>query len=102
VRVTRQADGELGELADPAIDPDCAAMLLGHDVIADRTPKPRPLAGRLGGEEWLEQLVLDLGPNASTVVADADLDRIAEISCRYLEGWLEPRIASPFRRSVAA
>jgi hypothetical protein len=28
VGATRQPDGEFGELADPAVDADCAAMLL--------------------------------------------------------------------------
>ena len=69
-------------------------MLLGHDVVADREPEAGPLAGRLGREEWLKQLVLDLGRNADAVVADADLDRFAEISRRHLQGRLETRVAS--------
>src|SRR6267142_1489212 len=81
----RQSNSEFSELADPAIDLNRAAVLLGHDVIADRQAKPCALSGRLGGEEWLEQLVLDLRGNAGAVVADADFDRIAEISCRYLQ-----------------
>src|ERR1700680_24665 len=52
------------------------------------------LAGRFGGEEWLEQLVFDLRDNAGAVVAYADLDCIAEISRRYLQGRLELRVAS--------
>jgi hypothetical protein len=31
-RSARQANNELGELADPAVDRDRAAMLLGDDV----------------------------------------------------------------------
>jgi len=57
-------------------------MLLGHDVVADREAKAGPFAGRLRREERLEQLVLDLRGNADAVVADTDLDYIAEISCR--------------------
>src|SRR4029077_7755071 len=77
-----------------AINSDRAAVLLGHDVIADREAKPRAFAGRLGGEERLEQLVSDLGCNAGAVVADADLDRIAEISRRDLQSGLEFRVVS--------
>ena len=69
-------------------------MLLGHDVVADREPEAGPLAGRLGREERLKQLVLDLGRNADAVVADADLDCIAEISRRHLQSRLELRVAS--------
>src|ERR1700730_10396912 len=53
-----------------------------------------PLAGRLCGEERLKQLVLDLGRNADAVVADADFDRISEISRRHFQSGLEFRIAS--------
>src|SRR5438105_2554103 len=60
----RQADRELGELADPAVDRDCAAMPLSDDVVADREPKPGALASRLGGEERLEELVPDVGRDA--------------------------------------
>jgi hypothetical protein len=50
----RQAYRELGELADPAIDGDRPAMLLRHDVVADREAEAGALAGRLGREERLE------------------------------------------------
>ena len=55
-----------------------AAVLLRDDVVADRQAEAGALAGRLGGEERLEQLVPDLGRNADAVVAHADLDRVAE------------------------
>ena len=55
--VAGQADRELGEFADLAVDLDRAAMLLGDDVIADREAEPGAFAGRLGREERLEQLV---------------------------------------------
>ena len=80
-------------------------MLLRNDVIADRQAEPGALAGRLGGEEWLKELVLDLRGNAGAVVADAEFDPIAEISRRYLQGRLELRIASlllAFGRRVEA
>jgi hypothetical protein len=59
-RVARQAYGELGDLADPAIDLNRAAVLLGHDVVADREAEAGPLAGRLGRKERLEQLIPDI------------------------------------------
>src|SRR5215469_13419253 len=87
----RQSNRELRILADPTIDLDRAAMLLGYDVIADRKPEARPLAGRLGGEERLKELVFDLQWNANAVVADVDFDRIAQIASRHLQGRLELR-----------
>ena len=54
---SRQPHRELGEVTDLAIDRDRAAVLLGTDLVADRQPKPGALAGRLGREERLEQLV---------------------------------------------
>src|SRR5207237_6669618 len=85
---------EFSELADPAIDSDRAAVLLGHDVIADRETEPCPLAGRLGGEEGLKQLVLNLGWNADAIVSHLHLDRIGEIPRRHLQNRLEIRITS--------
>src|SRR5271156_3507381 len=90
----RQADRELGELADPAVDRDRAAVLLGDDVPADRQPEAGAFAGRLGGEERLKQFVPDLGRDADAVVADADFDRLAEIVRRRSQGRLERRVAS--------
>src|SRR5215469_3356718 len=43
---TGQSSGELSELADPAIDGDRAAMLLGHDIIADRQAESCRAAGQ--------------------------------------------------------
>jgi hypothetical protein len=43
-------------------------MLLGHDVIADRETEAGALAGRLSGEEWLEQLDLDLSRNDAMTI----------------------------------
>jgi hypothetical protein len=94
LEATRQPDSEFGELADPAIDPDCAAMLLGHDVVANREAKAGSFSGRLGREERLKELVLDFGRNPNAIVADVDFDRIAEIPRRDLQGRLEFRVAS--------
>src|SRR5262249_15635227 len=84
--VARQAYRELGEFAGFAVDRDRAAVLLRDDVVADRETEPRPLAGRLGREKRLKQLVPDLGRDAGTVVAHPDLDRLAPIAGRHLEG----------------
>src|SRR6202047_420918 len=45
VRAARRADGKFGESADPAVDRDRAAVLLGDDVIADPQAKPGAFAG---------------------------------------------------------
>jgi len=79
-----QADREFGEIIDLAIDLDRAAVLLGHDVVADRETEAGALAGRLGREERLEQPVAQFGRDANAVVADADLDSGAEIARRHL------------------
>ena len=55
---TGQSNRELSEIADLAIDGDRAAMLLGHDVVADRQAETGSLAGRLRGEERLNSLSL--------------------------------------------
>src|SRR6516165_4639559 len=69
-------------------------MLLGHNVVANRKAETRPFAGRLGGEERLKELALDLGWNANAVVADVDFNRIAQIRCRDPQSRLELRVAS--------
>src|SRR5262245_61036224 len=100
-----QSDSELSVVADMAINLDRAAVLLGYDVIADRQAQTGPLAGRLGREERLEQLVLDLRRDARTVVSNADLDRIVEISRRHLQSGFEIWVASlplAFGRRVEA
>src|SRR4051794_20851005 len=67
-RSARQRDSEFGELAQLAIDFDRAAMLLGHDVIADRQAEAGALAGRLRCEKRLEQLFLVLRRYADAIV----------------------------------
>src|SRR6516165_8650508 len=78
----RQAHGELGELADFALDRDRAAVLQGYDLIADRQAKPGALAGRLGGEERLKQLLPVFRSDADPVVAHANLDSIIDLASR--------------------
>ena len=74
-----QSNGEFSEIADPAIHSDRAAMLLGHDVVADREAEAGSFAGRLRREERLKELVLDLGRDPGAIVAHTDFNRIAEI-----------------------
>ena len=51
-------------------DGNLSAMHLGDDIVTERKPQPRPLPGRLGGEEGLEDLDLDRGRDAIAVVSD--------------------------------
>src|SRR5580704_3224615 len=55
----RQGNNKFGEFIDLAIDSDRSPMLLRNDVVGDRQAEAGALAGWLGGEEWLEQLVPD-------------------------------------------
>src|SRR5205823_14162379 len=98
--VAWQAHGEFGVRTGLALHRDRAAMLLGHDVVADRQAKPGTLAGWLGGEERLEQLVPDLRRNAGAVVAHLDLYRLAEIAGRHHEGGTECSIAIAVRTLI--
>jgi hypothetical protein len=70
--------------------------------VAEGQAEPSALASRLRREEWLEQLVLDLGRNADPIVADADFDRFAEIVCRHRQRRLEVRRSAftPFGSGV--
>src|SRR5215213_2234401 len=54
--LARQGDDELREPARHSVDVDGAPVLLHDDVVAQRQPEPRPLPGRLGGEERVEHL----------------------------------------------
>ncbi len=74
----RQHDPELGEFAGLGLDLDRAAVLLDDDVVAEREAETGAFAGRLGGEERIEDLVAHLGRDAGAVIADADLDPVAE------------------------
>src|SRR5205085_12097154 len=80
--------------AEPAVVLDSAAVLLGHDVVADREAEPGPFSGRLCREERLEQLVPYVRSNPDPVIARSDFDRIAEVSRRHPQGRLEFRVAS--------
>src|SRR6202140_5712468 len=85
----RQPDRELGERGAFDLDRDRAAVPLGNDLVTDRQAKPRPLAGRLGREEGLEQLLLVFRRNTDAVVAHPDLDGVPQIPGRDLEDWAD-------------
>src|SRR6516225_7604542 len=90
---SRQPHRELGEVTEFAIDRDGAAVLLRYDLVADRQPKPGALAGRLGREERLEQLLPVLRRNANAIVAHPDLDAFAELAGRDLKCRAESTVA---------
>jgi hypothetical protein len=71
-------------------------MLLRNDVVADREAKAGALAGRLGGEERLEQLVSDLRGDAGAIVANPDLDGIFGLAGRHGEDGTERPVAILF------
>src|ERR1700746_2551115 len=89
----RQTDRELGKRANFAVHLDRAAMLLCHDVPADRQAEPSSFAGRLGREKWLEYPVQKFGPDADAIVAHADFYHLAEIARRHLQLRPEARLA---------
>src|SRR6516225_5013223 len=82
---SRQPHRELGEVTDFAIDRDSAAVLLRYDLVADRQPKPGALAGRLGREERLEQLIPVFQGNTDAIVTHPDFDAFAELAGRDLQ-----------------
>src|SRR6266446_3426608 len=73
----RQADRELGELTEPAVDLDRSTVLLSHDVIADRETQAGAFSGRLRREKRLEQSVAMFGRDAGAVVANPDFDFVS-------------------------
>src|SRR5947209_5462849 len=79
-----QPDGEGGAAPDGAVDLDLAAVLL-DDAIADRQAEAdvRPLV--LGGEEGLEDALLDLGRDALAGVGDGEADLPVARERRYRE-----------------
>jgi hypothetical protein len=66
---SRQPHRKLGKITDLAIDRDGAAVLLRYDLVADRQTKPGALAGWLGREKRLEQLVPIFRRNTDAIIA---------------------------------
>jgi hypothetical protein len=60
-------------------------VLLRYDLVADGKAKPRALAGRLGREERLEQLLPVLWRNTDAIVTYPDFNDFAELAGCDLE-----------------
>jgi hypothetical protein len=63
-------------------------VLLGDNVVTERETKAGSFAGRLGREEWIEHLFPHFGRDAAAVIANPDLDAVAEVSRRGGKGRL--------------
>ena len=92
--VAWQGNDELGEFAELGLDVDPAAMLLDNDVMCHREAEPGPFPGRFGGEEGIEHLFSHFGRDAGAVIANSDLDCLANISGGRAEHRLKSYVAS--------
>src|SRR5438045_9316980 len=81
----RQAHGEFGEGPQFAVNADRAAMLLRHDVVADRQTEPGAFPGWLCREERLEQPGPAFRRDPGAVVTYPDLDLVPEIARHHLQ-----------------
>src|SRR2546426_7850949 len=61
-----------------------APEFAGDDVARDGEPEPRPLAGRLGGEELVEDALAGIRADARAEVVDAEQD-LALLGCGRLD-----------------
>src|SRR5690606_7759848 len=68
-----QEDGELSPLVEPGGDPQDAAGV-GHDAVYDGESQPAAFVGPLRGEEWIENVLDDLGGDAGPVIGHAEQD----------------------------
>src|SRR5262249_40000874 len=85
---TRQHDFKFGELTGLRIDVDRPAMLLDDDIVTNRQAQARAFSGWFSREKGIEHLLLYLGRNARSVIANRDLNFVAKVLCRGSEGWL--------------
>src|SRR6476646_5497358 len=101
----RQYDPKFGECSGLGVDLYRSAMLLDDDVMTDGQAQSGSFAGGLGRKERIEHLLLHLGRHAGAVVADPDLDAVAEILGRGSQNGLVAasiRFRLTLRRSVEA
>src|SRR5215471_2415744 len=95
--VAPQPYRELAVFADLAVHGDAAAMLLRDDVVGDRQAEAGALAGRLGSEERLEQLVPNVGWYAGAIVSHTDLHRLPGVACGDLQRRHDPGLPAVTR-----
>jgi hypothetical protein len=76
---SRQYDSKFGERSGLGVDLYGSAVLLDDDVMTDGQAQSGSFTGGLGCKERIEHLLLHLGRHAGAVVADPDLDAVAEI-----------------------
>ena len=79
LEVTRQNNPDIGEFAGLCVDFNGPRMLFDDDVVTDGQAQSGSFAGGLGCKERIEHPLLHLGRHAGAVVADPDLDAVAEI-----------------------
>ncbi|OFW47923.1 MAG: hypothetical protein A3J29_21025 [Acidobacteria bacterium RIFCSPLOWO2_12_FULL_67_14b] len=91
----REEDAELGALAVSALDGNRAAALL-DDAVHDGQTKAGALAGRLGGEERLEDPGTRRLIHAKTVIDDSEDGefRVGSVGVPCLHGCLNPNGAA--------
>src|SRR5262249_57658414 len=78
-------------------------MLLDDDVGSDGKPEARLLCGGFCREEWIEHLLLHVRRNTAAVVADPNLNVIAEIlGCGSKNRLVVVRLRFALRRCVKA
>ena len=78
-------------------------MLLDDDVVTDGKPQASPFSGRFCREEWIKHLLFHLSRNTAAVVADPNLNVIAEILRCGSKNWLMVvRFRFALRRCVKA
>ena len=63
-------------------------MPFRHNIMRQTQPQTRPLPGRFGGEEGLEDFIADGFWNAIAVVLDLDDDLITCFLSGNGDGWL--------------
>src|SRR5262245_49382650 len=80
--LARKNNSDLGELAGLRIDLDRTRMLFHDNVVSDGQAKPGALSWRLRCEEGIEHLFPNFMRNAAAVVANSDIDFVAEALCR--------------------
>ena len=77
-------------------------MLLHDDVVSDGQAKASALSSGFCCEKWIEHLFPYFGRDARAIVANPNLNFLAEVLCRRRQGWLIAMLLSCSLRLVAA